>query len=270
VKLAIISEVHANVEALQATLDDIAAHAVDRIVCLGDIVGYNTAPRECIALLREAGAVCVAGNHDRAVASQITTEEFSWTAARAVAWTRKRLRADDIAFLAGLPLKVTIDNKLVAVHGALHLDAGCEMARLDTDARIALSMAALIAHPSGARICAFGHTHQLAIYERRSGKTVLLPDEEIELRRDSYYLINPGAVGEPRGADKRASYMLLDLAQRTLSVHRVEYDAAVPLAATRQAGLAPRGRFLPARLRSAIGKGLAAVRARRPAKRAAR
>jgi predicted phosphodiesterase len=248
---------------LQATLDDIAAHAVDRIVCLGDIVGYNTRPRECIALLRDAGAICVAGNHDRAVAGQISTETFSWAGARAVAWTRRHLRADDIAFLAALPLKANIDNKLLAVHGALHLDAGCETARLDTDARIALSMAALISHPSGARICAFGHTRELAIYERRSGKTVLLPDDDIELRRDSYYLINPGAVGEPRGTDWRATYMLLDLAQRTLSVQRVDYDAKIPFVATDEAGLAPGGAFLPAPLRNAIGKGLGAVLGRK-------
>jgi predicted phosphodiesterase len=269
VKLAIISEIHANLEALDATLDDIASQAVDRIVCLGDIVGYNTRPRECIALLRTAGALCVAGNHDRAVAGQISTETFSATAARAVDWTRKRLRDDDIAFLADLPLKANVDNKLLAVHGALHPDAGCETVRLDTDARRALSMAALIAHPSGARICAFGHTHELAIYEFRSGKTVSVPEEEMQLRRDSYYLINPGAVGEPRGVERRATYMLLDLSQRTLAVRRVDYDVRVPLLATRKAGLAPRGRFLPAPLRSAIGKGLAAVRARRPGKRAA-
>lgn len=269
-KLAIISEVHANVEALEATLADIAQEAVDRIVCLGDIVGYNTEPQECIALLRAAGALCVAGNHDRAVAGQITTETFSVTAARAVAWTRERLHGDEIAFLAGLPLKANIDNKLLAVHGALHPDAGCETVRLDSDARRALSMAALIAHPSGARICAFGHTHELAIYEFRSGKTVLLPEDEIKLRRDTYYLINPGAVGEPRGADRRATYMLLDLRERTLYVRRVAYDVWAPLAATRKAGLGPRAAFLRGPLRSAIGKGLAAIRARKNLKRAAR
>lgn len=262
-KLALISEVHGNVEALQATLDGVAAYAADRIVCLGDIVGHNTQPRECIALLRDAGAVCVAGHLDRAVAGLIATEELSWAAARAVASTRKRLRKDEIAFLAGLPLKANIDNKLIAVHGALHLDAGSETTRLDTDARIAFSMAALISHPSGARICAFGHTREIAIYERRSGKTVLLPDDEIELRRDSYYLINPGAVGEPQGAGQRTSYMLLDLAQRTLSVHRLDYDADPPFVAADEAGLAPGAGFLPEPLRNAIGKGLGAVLGRK-------
>jgi predicted phosphodiesterase len=259
VKLAIIAEIHANAEALGATLDDIAAHAVDRIVCLGDIVGDNGKPRECIALLRAAGAVCVAGNHDRAVSGHITADEFSAPAAHGVNWTRKRLRDDDIAFLAGLPRKANIDNKLLAVHGALHLDAGCETARLDNDARRALSMAALIAHPSRARICAFGHTHEVAIYRRHRGSTVAVPDDAIELRHDAYYLINPGAVGASRGADRRATYMLLDLAQRTLAVRRVDYDAKIPFVAADEAGLAPRAGFLPEPLRNAIGKGLAAV-----------
>jgi predicted phosphodiesterase len=263
VKLALISEIHANAEALAATLDDIAAHAADRVVCVGDIVGYNTKPRECIALLRAAGALCVAGNHDRAVTGQITTETFSSTAASAVDWTRKRLRQDDIAFLKDLPVKAVVDNKLIAVHGALHLDAGSETVRLDTDARRALSMAALISHPSRARICAFGHAQELAIYERHRGKTVAVPDDEIELRRDAYYLINPGAVDAAPGAEPHATYMLLDLAQRTLAVRRVDYNATIPFVAADEAGLAPGAGFLPEPLRNALGKGLGAVLGRK-------
>jgi predicted phosphodiesterase len=263
VKLALISEIHGNAEALAATLDDIAAHAADRIVCLGDIVGYNTKPRECIALLRAAGALCVAGSHDRAVSAPSATDAFGATAAQSMEATRKRLRDDDIAFLAGLPAKAVVDNKLIAVHGALHLDAGSETMRLDTDARRALSMAALISHPSRARICAFGHAHAVAIYERHRGKTVALPDNEIELRHDAYYLINPGAVDAPPGGDPRASYMMLDLARRTLAVRRVDYDAQIPFVAADEAGLAPGAAFLPASLRSALGKGLAAVRPRK-------
>jgi predicted phosphodiesterase len=260
VKLALISEVHANSEALQATLDDIALRSVDRIVCLGDIVGYNTHPHECIALLRDAQALCVAGNHDRAVCGQITTETFSYTAARAVAWTRARLTSGDFAFLAGLPLKATIDAEVVAVHGALHPDIGCEIVRLDNDESRALSFAALIAHPSGARICAFGHTHDLAIYEFRDGRTVLRAEDEVRLRDDAYYLINPGTVGAPRGTDRRTTYMILDLARRTVAVYRVAYDASVPLAATRKAGLAPRLWFLPAPMRAVISRSLHVLR----------
>lgn len=259
-KLALISEVHANLEALQAILADIALQSADRIVCLGDIVGYNTRPHECIALLRDARALCVAGNHDRAVCGQITTETFSNTAAHAVAWTRARMFGDDVAFLASLPLKAVIGGEVVAVHGALHPDSGCESVRLDNDERRALSFAALIAHPSGARICAFGHTHEIAIYELRDGRISLRAEQDVQLRNDAYYLVNPGTVGAPRGADRRASYMMLDLAGRTVSVRYVTYDASVPFAATRKAGLAPRLWFLPTPLRAGLVGGWQAVR----------
>jgi predicted phosphodiesterase len=260
VKLALISEVHANREALQATLNDIALQSVDRIVCLGDIVGYNTNPRECIALLRDTQALCIAGNHDRAVCGQITTETFNRTAAHAVAWTREHLTGDDLAFLAGLPLKAAIDGELIAVHGALHPETGCEIVRLDNDKRRTLSFKALIAHPSGARICAFGHTHEVAIYEFRNGRIVSRREDEVRLRDDACYLINPGAVGAPRVADTRATYMIVDLARRTVNVRRVAYDASVPLAATRKAGLAPRLRLLPTPLWGALISGWRAVR----------
>ncbi len=255
VKLALIADIHANVEALQATLNDIALQSVDRIVCLGDIVGYNTNPSECIALLGDADALCIAGNHDRAVCGQITTATFSTTAARAAAWTRARLGSDDLAFLGGLPLKADVQNELVAVHGAFHPQTGCEIVRLDNDEARAASFTALIVDPSGARIGAFGHTHEVAIYELRDGHVERRPQEEVSLQDDAYYLINPGTVGEPRTADRRASYMVLDLARRTLAVRRVRYDASLPLAKTRRAGLAPRSLFLPASLRGAIKSG---------------
>jgi predicted phosphodiesterase len=260
VKLALISDIHANLQALQATLEDIAAQSVDRIVCLGDIVGYNTNPRECIALVRDADCLCVAGNHDRAVSRQITTETFSNTAARAAAWTRQRLTSDDLAFLATLPLKAEIEAELLAVHGALHPETGCETARLDNDESRGFSFEALMTHPSGARICAFGHTHHVAVHEFRNGRIVPRPEEEVRLRDDAYYLINPGTVGEPRAADRRASYMVLDLARRIVTVRRVAYDAFTPFAATRKAGLAPPLSFLPGPVRQALKTGLRALR----------
>jgi len=239
VRLALISDVHANLEALEATLADITARAVDRIVCLGDIVGYNTKPAECLALIRDSEALCIAGNHDLAVCGRVTTDDFSVTAARAVAWTRERLRPDQLAFLRDLPLKANIGDRVIAVHGALHPETGCESVRLDSEERRMLSFAALMAHPSGARICAFGHTHRAGIYELRNGKATLRPEHEIRLRDDAYYLVNPGTVGEPRWNERRATYMVVDLERRSVTMRYVTYDAAAVLAAKREAGLAP-------------------------------
>src|SRR5688572_12982753 len=107
-KLAILSDVHANLEALHAVLGQLAVDGVERIVCLGDVVGYHTNPAECIALLRELDTVWVAGSHDRAVTGQINTEGFSSTAVRGVTWTRKHLTADVLKFLSGLPSVTTV------------------------------------------------------------------------------------------------------------------------------------------------------------------
>jgi predicted phosphodiesterase len=263
-RLALISDIHANLPALQAALDDIAAAGVDRIVCLGDIVGYNTQPAECVAGIRRLDALCVAGNHDLAVCGRITTKSFSGAAARAVDWTQRRLGRDDLHFLAGLPLKAAIGGKLIAVHGALHPQTDRATVRLDSDERRLQSFQALMADPSGARICAFGHTHHVGIYEFRSGRAVALPEANVSLRDDAYYLINPGTVGQPRERDRRASYLVLDLARRTVSVHRVGYDLSVPRAATRKAGLAPALSFIPIPVRAAVTAGLLALRLDRP------
>ncbi len=244
-KLAILSDIHANLEALQATLRQISDQAVDRILVLGDIAGCNSNPTECIALLRQLGPFCIAGNHDRAVCGQITTDGFSHAAVRAVAWTRRQLSADDLDFLAELPLQLTVQQHLVGVHGALHPDTGCELVRLDSDKKRWLSFGALVAHPSGARICAFGHTHRLGIFELRGGRVRARMGDEVFLRDDAYYLINPGTVGQPLIADRRATYLVLDSARQVVTIHRVEYDASIPLAKSRRAGLLPRFSSLP-------------------------
>ena len=249
-KIALISDIHANLEALQATLDAIRAEGAERIVCLGDIVGYNTDFAACIALLRRAGAICIAGNHDRAVTGAIGTEGFSGPAARAVAWTRARLDEDSRGFLAALPLTTEIDGTLVAVHGALHPEVGKELVRLDDDGKRALSLQALGVHPSGARICAFGHTHRAGLWEWRDGAVHALPlDGGAALRADGFYLLNPGTVGEPRGADADACFACFDTTSRRVTLHRITYARRATLSKTRRAGLAPRFAAVPAPLR---------------------
>jgi len=256
VRLAILSDVHANLEALQATLDDVATRSVARIVCLGDIVGYNADPASCIAALRASDALCVAGNHDRAVTGQITTEGFGLTAMRAVAWTRGILTPDELAFLANLPLVACCGGALVAVHGTLHAEGGCERTYLATDPLRWRALEALAGHPSGARICAYGHTHRLTVLEAHAGTLRPRTGDEIRLRTDAYYLINPGSVGQPRGTDdRRATYLVLDTEARLLTVRRVSYDRSVTRAKSRAAGLAAAPLPVPRALRRALAWG---------------
>ena len=251
-KVAIISDIHANLEALEATLLAISGEGADRMVCLGDIVGYNTNPAECLALLRGVEALCVAGNHDRAVTRQITTAEFSGTAARAVAWTRRRLHCDAVRFLSELPLEASIGDRLVAEHGALHSEGGRETVRLDSEERRRLSFEALVAHPSGARICAFGHTHQLGTFEFRDNVVRTLSAEEIQIRDDAYYLINPGTVGQPCHLGCPATYLVVDFARKCVTARHVAYDFSASVAKTRRAGLLPFRAYVPAPMRRAL------------------
>ena len=250
--IALISDIHANMEALEAVLREIRRERIGTVVCLGDIVGYNADPAGCIRSLRDADVVCIAGNHDRAVTGQITTEGFNPLAARVVDWTRARLTPEELDWLAALPLKAVVQDRLVAVHGALHPDVGCELVRLNTDEKRLLSFQALAAHPSGARICAFGHTHRIGIFEMRDGTVTAHEDRTARLRDGSLYLVNPGTVGQPRTSDQRPSYLVLDADAGTISLRRVRYDASRALAKTRKAGLAPRFSRLPEPIRAPL------------------
>lgn len=258
-RLALISDVHANLEALRATLADIRAIGAERIVCLGDIVGYNADPGACIAVLREAGVACVAGNHDRAVAGLRGTEGFSEGAARAVGWTRARLDADAVAFLAGLPDALALGEGVLAVHGAPLPAGGCDMTRLDAPAQRAAAVAVMAGRPDAPRLCAFGHTHRVAIHAWRDGVESALPaGGRAGLAASALHLLNPGSVGQPRDGARAASWMLLDMGRREVVVRWVPFDMAAALAKTRAAGLLPplgaRGR-----VRAVIGRGLRRV-----------
>ncbi|MDR6756392.1 putative phosphodiesterase [Mycoplana sp. BE70] len=258
-RLAIISDVHSNLEALRATLDDISTQGADHIVCLGDIVGYNTNPAECIALLQECGAICVAGNHDRAVCGQLVTDDFGFVGARAIFWTRRRLGREALSFLAGLPLKAEIDDAVIAVHGALHPEKDCDTVRLDNDEQRRASFEALMNHPSGIRICAFGHTHHLGVFEWQGSSPRQLLGNEIKVTEDAYYHINPGSVGESRTSDPRATYLVLDTARQAIKVRRVEYDWSVSMAKKRRAGLLPPLATLPKPLKAVLRRYLVAL-----------
>lgn len=238
-RIALISDIHANLEALRATLLDVAQLRVGRILCLGDIVGYHADPGACIALLREAGAICIAGNHDRAVAGLRGTQGFSADAAHAVAWTRARLDERGRAWLAALPLEHCIDRALLAAHGAPTLAGGCDMTRLEDPARRRAAFQVLARHPCRARLCAVGHTHILGVHAWDGIAERSLSGDTVALAADALHIVNPGAVGQPRDAEWRATWMLLDLACRTVTIRRVAYDRESALAKARMTGLLP-------------------------------
>jgi predicted phosphodiesterase len=207
---------------------------------------------ECIDLLRRRNVVCIAGNHDRAATGKLEMDGFDYTAQRALAWTRRRLSRNSIDFLSALPSELSLQNKLVAVHGALHPRQEKETVRLDDDASRRLSFEALMVHPSRARICAYGHTHRLGVHELRESVSNTVSGDRRVLHKDGWYLINPGTVGQPRTADLRASYTVIDFTCGEISSHHVEYDITIPMSKTRAEGLMPLSHSLPEPFRSVL------------------
>jgi len=222
----IVSDVHANLVALEAVLRDAERSGpIDAVWSLGDCVGYGPQPGECIARLNGFGAEMVAGNHERAATGAIGTEDFNPAAAAAAQWTKARLTPDERAFLDSLSevIAPAIDV-FTLVHGTLrwpiweYLDS--------TDA--ALGHLALQQTPFGL----VGHTHvpMLVIEDPQvpDGCRVYgLDDGEIvTLDRDQRIVLNPGSVGQPRDGDPRASYGVCDTDTNTVTLHRVEYEIA--------------------------------------------
>lgn len=207
-RLAIISDIHANLEALEQVLADIEAAEADRLVCLGDIVGYGADPSACLDLVRERADICVLGNHDAAVFSLTERAFFNPNARLAVDWTAAQLSADDIAYLKGLPYRVSSDNFLF-VHSAPRAPEQWDYVFSGMEAR-------MYGRHFHERICFIGHSHVPGLYPIDAGVR--------GYSHDRRFLINVGSVGQPRDGDWRSSYGLLDTVAGSYENRRIEYD----------------------------------------------
>lgn len=215
-RVAILSDVHSNLAALRAVLDDMPE--VDEILCAGDVVGYAAEPNEVIQLLKEVGARCVMGNHDHACLYRRITG-MNELAATAVFWTNKRLTGESISFLRSLPERLELKlsgHKIFMVHGSPR-DPLWEYVFPD----ISNSMLFELMKGVDADLVILGHTH-VPMQRMILGKLVL----------------NPGGVGQPRDYDPRASYLLLELGEEpSVEFRRVKYDIDATAEKIREAGL---------------------------------
>jgi predicted phosphodiesterase len=232
-KYAVISDVHSNLTALEAVFKDIEDHhKADEIWCLGDIVGYGPDPHECITLIRATCASCVAGNHDWAAVRKIDTIHFNIAAAEAVVWTRKQLSPEDIKFLENLPA-VRIKGDLTLTHGSPR-DPIWEYILSEGEAEENLPY-------FDTRICLIGHSHLPMLYECENRCTLIEPVDGMRVKlTGKRFIINPGAVGQPRNHDPRASYAIYDSGDSTIIYHRVKYDVSVEQQRMKEAGLPER------------------------------
>lgn len=234
-RYAIISDIHSNLEALRAVLDRTASLNVDATFCLGDIVGYNANPNECVEIVRSEGIRCILGNHDSRAAGLEEPDDFNPLAAKAVLWTREQLTGENKKYLEGLPRELRVDD-LVLIHGSIH----------DTDRYIlykddiVVNFRSLKDLPGPPRIGFFGHTHvRIAFVLARSLLSMEYADV-LDIYDDRYYLINPGSVGQPRDGDPRAAFAVYDAKDHTVTFHHAEYDVKTCQDKVIRAGLPPR------------------------------
>lgn len=221
----VISDIHANLAALEAVLADAAPF--DRIWCLGDLVGYGPDPNECIERIREFDHVCIAGNHDWAALGKLDLNQFNSDARAANAWTHEQLTPTNRLYLERLPTKRFEDGFLL-VHGSPREPIWEYV--LDID------QAAANFNQFKTAICLVGHTHVPLgfVHDQDSDEYhMLIPPYPEPVRLSNPHMrmiLNPGSVGQPRDGDPRASYAILDTEAQTWELHRVAY----PVEATQQ------------------------------------
>lgn len=220
-RIALISDIHGNLEALETALDSIQSQGVERIYCLGDIVGYGANPAECLELVKSVANGVVLGNHDEAAFRVGTEDHFNMIAATAILWTRSQLSLGQVSYLKSLPYTIS-DHDMLLVHAspskpkAWHYVFG----RMD---------AVSLKDTFSERLCFIGHSHTPKIFS--------LSSEAAEYNTRDQFIINVGSIGQPRDGDPRLSYGLLDTFAGTYENVRLEYDALKAAGKIRQAHL---------------------------------
>jgi len=227
-KIAVISDIHSNLEALTTALELIRSGGIETTVCLGDIVGYGANPNECVDLVREHCAVVVRGNHDAGVVDTRITDNFSRNARAAIFWTQSQLSAANLDFLASLPLTASLYG-LLLVHASPHEPDRWHYIVDAWEARQAM-------HAFSGSGCFVGHSHVPGIFSARGRET--------NVKQGERFLINVGSIGQPRDRNPLLSFGVFDTDAWSYENVRAEYD--IDLAA-----------------RKILGKGLPATLAQR-------
>ena len=233
-RILVISDIHANLAALEAVLAD-AKGDWDKIWFLGDLIGYGPDPNECVALLREHDPVALSGNHDWAILGKLDIQHFNQDARNAVLWAQRVINAETRTYLDSLP-PISAEGPFTLAHASPRhpvweyiLDRGTAAVNF-----------AYFESP----FCLVGHTHVPILYAEASPEHVEVHppvyNAPLILSDDLRCIINPGSVGQPRDSDPRASYALLNLVNMTWEYRRVEYDVARTQMRMRRHGLSER------------------------------
>jgi predicted phosphodiesterase len=219
-RYGLIADVHANMRALQVALASLQQAGVDKLVFLGDLVGYGAEPGECIGILQEQkNLVPISGNHDRQVLGE-KAPQMRRTATRALEWTQSVLSPGHIRYLQSLPQGQTLDDVFILVHGSL---LSRDAYILNTH-EVEQNRKCMVEEFKGMRICFFAHTHVPMLIGTKSLVTDLRETRAFKLNQNDVYLINPGSVGQPRDKCPLSSFAIFDSSNWTVTFIRKTYD----------------------------------------------
>ena len=214
-RIALFGDIHANLEALNTVLEDAAAHDCTDWVCLGDVVGYNANPAECLERVRAMDIPVVKGNHDEDASGDHSLDSMNPVAAEALEWTRNQLSDEQREWLRKLRMVRQVQDFTV-VHSTLDQPQSWGYVTNKFDAMSNFSY-------QFTNVCFHGHTHVPRVFVRAT-RVKEVPTESVEVEDGMKYFINIGSVGQPRDGDWRASYVIYDLDNRTILFRRLEYD----------------------------------------------
>ncbi|HUO76563.1 MAG TPA: metallophosphoesterase family protein [Thermodesulfovibrionales bacterium] len=228
-RYAVISDVHANLEALEAVLRDINKRGIDEFLFLGDAVGYGPNPNECVELLRKNCKILLAGNHDWAAIGLTDIQYFNEYAKAAILWTREVLTPESRKFIETLPVTKNIKRgNMLLVHSTPKDPEAWHYLLTLWDAEVNF-------HYFTHRVCMIGHSHLPFVIERVPSGEMITYKSEARLGKNERYIINAGSVGQPRDRDPRACYAIFD--DDTLEFVRLEYAIEKTQKKMRDAGL---------------------------------
>lgn len=220
-RYAVISDIHGNLEALKAVLNDIELHGIDIVICLGDIVGYYPDPELCVELIKEHTTYSVAGNHDYAAINLINTDNFTYYAFEAMEWTKARLSEESKKYLASLPLTIKMD-KMFFTHSSPANPSEYTYIFPNSEHAILQAFSSMVY-----KINFIGHAHWPFIMSQENLDIINCFENDVEIQDNRYYLINVGSVGQPRNLNTKSSYAIFDNDEMLISLKSVKYDYTI-------------------------------------------
>lgn len=232
-RYAIISDVHGNLEAFEACLADIACRQVDKLLFLGDIVGYGPDPDACIKLLYDRADVCLAGNHDYAVLGLTDITHFNPVAAAAVQWVKENIKPESKNYLKQYEVTTVVDD-MYLVHATPYEPEAWHYMFTQSDAELNFKY-------FDTQLCFVGHSHTpVIIGQDKEGDCYVHRERALNLESGHRYIINEGSVGQPRDGDPDSCYAIYDTIDKQVELIRIAYDIARVQQKIIAAGLPPR------------------------------